>query len=277
VRCFFNRLARKFDKPVERRTTDQLGNPVSFSYPPSRIVSLVPSQTELLFDLGLENQIIGVTTFCAHPQEARANKAIVGGTKKFDIQKIINLKPHLVVGNKEENSQELISSLKEQVPVWISDIRSLSDAISMILSLGALTDRVEKAERITSQITENFSRCPLLQSSASALYLIWRKPWMAAGNDTFIHAMLNTIGFTNCLADQPRYPVLSNEMLAGLRPDYIFLSSEPFPFREKHVSELLKISPSSTVWLVDGEMFSWYGSRLIKSVEYFRTLLSIHG
>lgn len=262
---------------MERHVIDQQGSSVSFQFPPSRIVSLVPSQTELLFDLGLHDQITGITKFCVHPPGARKYKTIVGGTKRFDVQKIVQLDPHLVVANKEENDRERIESLREKVPVWVSDISSLKQAILMIRSVGSTTDREEEAERIISRIGEAFSECPLMASSPTALYLIWRRPWMAAGSGTFIHSMLGEIGLLNAVADKPRYPILDIETLARLNPEHILLSSEPFPFRGKHVGELQEICPSSRIHLVDGEMFSWYGSRLIKAVTYFKSLPFING
>jgi ABC-type Fe3+-hydroxamate transport system substrate-binding protein len=254
-----------------RSFSDQLGNEVSFQYPPKRIISLVPSQTELLADLGLEQQVVGITKFCVHPLNWLRTKTIVGGTKNFQFDTIDALKPDLIIGNKEENYIEGITRLKQKYPVWLSDIVTLDDAYTMIKSLGEMTDTQNKASQITHEIALVLSSAKKCLAQ-SVLYLIWRQPWMAAGSRTFIDSMLTNLNLKNVLADFPRYPELSAEQLAALRPHLILLSSEPYPFREKHIKELKAISPSSQVILVDGEMFSWYGSRLLKTADYFNRL-----
>ena len=251
---------------------DQLGNEVSYQYPPKRIISLVPSQTELLADLGLEHQVVGITKFCVHPSQWRRTKTIIGGTKNFQFDIIDALKPDLIIGNKEENYIDGITRLKQRYPVWLSDVLTLHDAYSMITSLGAMTDTETQANLIAYDIEERM-RTVAKKSAQSILYLIWRKPWMAAGSGTFIDSMLNMLNLKNAMANFPRYPELSAEQIAFLKPDLIFLSSEPYPFREKHIDELRQINESARVILVDGEMFSWYGSRLLKAAEYFNRLV----
>ncbi|HEX6892437.1 MAG TPA: helical backbone metal receptor [Chryseolinea sp.] len=250
---------------------DQLGNEVTYQYPPKRIISLVPSQTELLADLGLEQQIVGITRFCVHPSGWRRTKTIIGGTKNFQFDTIDALKPDLIIGNKEENYFEGIKRLKQKYPVWLSNIVTLHDAYTMINSLGAMTGKEHKASQITEEIASRISALKK-NSAQSVLYLIWKEPWMAAGRETFIDSMLTTLNLKNVLADFSRYPELSAEQIAALKPHLIFLSSEPYPFREKHMEELKAISPSSQIVFVDGEMFSWYGSRLLKAAEYFNRL-----
>jgi ABC-type Fe3+-hydroxamate transport system substrate-binding protein len=250
---------------------DQLGDQVSYQYPPKRIISLVPSQTELLADLGLEQQVVGITRFCVHPSGWRKTKTIIGGTKNFQFDTIDALQPDLIIGNKEENYFDGIMRLKQTYPVWLSNIVTLPDAYSMIKSLGAMTGAESKAIQITEEIASRLSVVKR-NSAQSVLYLIWREPWMAAGSETFIDSMLTILNLKNILADFSRYPELSSEQIAALKPQFIFLSSEPYPFREKHLKELKFISPSSQIHLIDGEMFSWYGSRLLKAVEYFNRL-----
>lgn len=250
---------------------DQLNNQISISYPPQRIVSLVPSQTELLADLGLEQQVIGITKFCTHPSNWAQTKTIVGGTKNFKFEVIDELKPDIIIGNKEENYVEGIAQLRKNYPVWLSDVVTLADAYSMISSLGEITNTIAKADYIRNQIGERFHSVKK-RAPNSVLYLIWKKPWMAAASGTFINSMLSMLNLKNAIGNFQRYPQLSEEQIMNLKPDFIFLSSEPYPFREKHVEELTKISPCSRVLLVDGEMFSWYGSRLLKAPEYFNRL-----
>ena len=237
----------------------------------SRIVSLVPSQTELLVDLGLRDKLVGITKFCVHPKELRKEVQLIGGTKNVKVSLVESLKPDLVIGNKEENSQGDIEALEQLLPTWMSDIFNLEDALEMIRRVGAITGTSEKAAEIVSGIQTNFATLESLKSSGkSVLYLIWKNPYIAAGPDTFIDAMLTTLGFRNVM-QETRYPEVK---LEAINPDLIFLSSEPFPFKEKHMEELREQFPESQVVLVDGEYFSWYGSRLIGAPAYFAKLLN---
>jgi ABC-type Fe3+-hydroxamate transport system substrate-binding protein len=250
---------------------DQLKNKISIAETPQRIVSLVPSQTELLFDLGLDSEVVGITKYCVHPTHWLKSKAIIGGTKNFDFEIIYSLNPDLIIGNKEENYREGIEVLGKDYPVWISDIITLEDAFEMIGRVGILTNRSYKSELLNGEIKIEFEKLRTCSPKA-ALYMIWRKPWMAAAADTFIDTMLNRIGLRNCLQDKSRYPQLTSEDITKLNPEMILLSSEPFPFSEKHIAELQQLCPASQIVLVDGEMFSWYGSRLRYVPQYFATL-----
>lgn len=250
---------------------DQLKNQITVSFPPRRIISLVPSQTELLADLGLGDQIVGITKFCIHPEEWQKTKAIVGGTKKFDFDKIASLQPDLIIGNKEENYQAGIEQLKELYPVWMSDIVTVESALEMIQQIGLLTGKDKRATEIVNQIKESFSGVEKFVPQR-VLYLIWRNPWMAAASGTFIHELLTLAGFQNCLTSNSRYPELREEAMKTLNPELVLLSSEPYPFQLKHIDEIQKIFPQAKVMLVDGEMFSWYGSRLIKFPSYLQTI-----
>lgn len=254
--------------------TDHIGRSVNVPDTPRRIISLVPSQTELLHDLGLGDRVVGITKFCIHPEEWFRSKARVGGTKKVDLEKVRALKPDLIIGNKEENTQADIEALAREFPVWISDIRTLDDALDMVRRIGALTGTGARAEAIAQRIADGFADLKPLASPLSVAYLIWRDPWMAAGAGTFIDDMLRRCGFTNACAALPgRYPELTPAQLAAADPDILLLSSEPYPFRELHVSELNMICPGVPVHLVDGEAFSWYGTRLLGSPAYFQRLI----
>ena len=274
--------------------TDQIDQKITLTnWPPRRIVSLVPSQTEFLADLGLEDTVVGITKFCIHPAKWFQQKQRVGGTKTIDFQKIDALKPDLIIGNKEENEQGQIELLSRKFPVWMSDISTLDHALDMMRSLGAMTGKEERATTLISAIEQNFkdhlSLLPAIANASSvnvlrmnaeagttyhsnAAYLIWRKPYMAAASGTFIDDMLHRAGFTNAFADLSRYPEISPEQLVNARPAVIFLSSEPYPFSEKHMSALREICPEASVQLVDGELFSWYGSRLLQAPAYFAAL-----
>jgi ABC-type Fe3+-hydroxamate transport system substrate-binding protein len=249
---------------------DQLNSTILLDSKPKRIVSLVPSQTEFLFDIGLEDQVVGITKFCIHPSHWLKTKTIVGGTKNVDIEKVRSLKPDLIIGNKEENTKEDIEALREMSPVWMSDIFNLEDALKMMGSIGEIVGKHEETKEIVDNIKGQFDSFKPDNFKLSVLYLIWRKPYIGVAKDTFIDDMLKRCGFKNILADQTRYPILGN--LSELHPDVLFLSSEPYPFKEKHIQELHEIFPNAKIKLVDGEMFSWYGSRLSESVDYFKWL-----
>lgn len=255
--------------------TDQLHRSIEFpGWPPRRIVSLVPSQTELLADLGLENEVVGITKFCVRPREWFETKPRIGGTKTLNFEKIEALKPDLIIGNKEENEQAQIEQLAEKYSLWMSDVNTLNDAYDMIGRVGELVGKAAEAKNLIEKIKSTFA----VQSPASNIqrpkvaYFIWRKPYMAAGGGTFIDEMLRVAGFENVFSHKNRYPEISPEELAEAKPEVILLSSEPYPFSEKHFGPLQEICPRARIQLVDGEMFSWYGSRLIHSAIYFQKL-----
>lgn len=254
-----------------KTTTDQLGHTLQISFPPKRIISLVPSQTELLYDLGLDAEVIGITKFCVHPPAWRTTKTIIGGTKKFNFEAIDQLKPDLIIGNKEENYKEGIEALQQNYPVWMSDIVTLADAMAMMKSVGEITGKPEQAKAIVNTVKSSLRNLPV-PSLKRVLYLIWRNPLMGVATNTFIHEMLTIAGFENCLKEHNRYPELSVADLAALNPDLVFLSSEPYPFSEKHVEEIQSLLPQAGIFLVDGEMFSWYGSRMRFFANYLATL-----
>lgn len=251
---------------------DQLNRRIELLTPAQRIISLVPSQTELLFDLGLNEEVVGITKFCVHPPAWRKEKTIVGGTKNLRMEVIDQLQPDLILANKEENQEAHIRLLEKKYPVWVSDIPTIQDALQMIEAVGHMTNREEQAAALLREIGQR--RQTFLSPETkkrSAVYLIWREPWMAAGKETYIHEMLEAAGFTNVINDT-RYPTLSAKKIRELQPEYVLLSSEPYPFSEVHMSEIQALLPQSKIILVDGEMFSWYGSRMLHCWEYFKSL-----
>jgi len=255
--------------------TDQLGRTLELpNHPPKRIVSLVPSQTELLYDLGLADEVVGITKFCVHPEPWFRSKTRVGGTKNIHLDRVRALEPDLILGNKEENIKQKIERLAADCPVWISDVHTLADALAMIRDVGKLVGREKRGRSLAADIHRAFQQLPRVPETGKprVAYLIWDRPLMAAGGDTFIHHMLSEAGYRNVFAEKERYPACSEEELAGARPALIFLSSEPFPFAEKHIRRFKQLCPKAVILLVDGEIFSWYGSRLLKAPAYFRTL-----
>jgi ABC-type Fe3+-hydroxamate transport system substrate-binding protein len=252
--------------------TDQTGREIELHGIPRRIISLVPSQTELLYDLGLDEKVAGITRFCVHPAHWFRNKTRIGGTKQLHIDKIRQLKPDLILANKEENLQEEVEDLARDIPVWVSDVGNLEDAFEMILGIGIMTAKEAEAEKINTRIRSGFSMLYTGPRKPRTAYLIWREPYMTIGGDTFIHDMVHRAGFENIFGQQSRYPEMD---LPGLREkdcELVLLSSEPYPFRQKHVEEIGSQLPGIKILLVDGEMFSWYGSRLIKAPAYFSEL-----
>ncbi|HTA62746.1 MAG TPA: helical backbone metal receptor [Bacteroidia bacterium] len=259
-------------------TTDQLNRAIEFNFPPKRIISLVPSQSELLWYLGLKEELIGITKFCIHPSEMFHSVKRIGGTKTVKLEEIQKLSPDLIIANKEENQQEQIEELCKHYPVYISDIYNVDDALQMIEQVGLITDRKNKSEELVNIIKEKYNFFKNKNSKSNiekrVAYLIWKNPYMAAGSSTFITNILNECGFINAFAaHKNRYPKIEVEDLKKQNLDYVFLSSEPYPFKEKHIQELKLYLPDVKIILVDGEMFSWYGSRLLYAFDYFDQLL----
>jgi ABC-type Fe3+-hydroxamate transport system substrate-binding protein len=251
--------------------TDQLQETMHLTGKPGRIISVVPSQTELLYSLGLENEVIGITKFCVHPEVWYHSKTRVGGTKNLNLPLIASLKPDLIIANKEENIKEQITELKKICPVWVSDVNNLSDALEMIKLLGTITGKNEKALDVSNAIECSFK--DLIYNGKDlipAAYLIWRNPYMVAGGNTFINNMLGYCGLQNLYGSISRYPEIELSELKKLSTPLILLSSEPYSFSIEHIAEIQQEIPDAKVLLADGEMFSWYGSRLLLAAAYFR-------
>ena len=256
----------------------KISNPNELNYVPKRIVSLVPSQTELLYSLGLDEEVVGITKFCVHPKQWFNMKTRIGGTKNLNMEKIIALSPDLIIANKEENIKESVEELSEIFPVWISDIANLRDSIKMIKDISQLVGKEQDGLSLSYEIDQLFRSLETNFKSRNHLqvntcYLIWKDPYMTIGGDTFINDMLEKAGFKNVFADRFRYPEINIEDIRQLNCDVIMLSSEPFPFTQLHINELAVLLPEAKIVLVDGEMFSWYGSRLLRAPAYFKTLL----
>ena len=251
---------------------------IPLNHTPQRIISLVPSQTEWLFDLGLGDRIIGITKFCVHPDDLIKTKEIIGGTKNINIEKIISLKPDLIIANKEENVKDQVEALQKYSPVYVSDVNNYEDACVMMLQIGLLNGRGMIAEAWLREMDDKFSKLLTQIEISSALnfktaYLIWRKPYMAASGGTFISDMLKRCGLQNVFSHLTRYPEITVKDLQNSHCQLLLLSSEPYPFQQKHMQELQSHLPNTRILLVDGEMFSWYGSRLLQAPAYFMELI----
>jgi ABC-type Fe3+-hydroxamate transport system substrate-binding protein len=237
-----------------------------------RIISSVPSQSELLYDLGLRTELIGITKFCIHPNEMFTTIKRVGGTKNLDLDVIRELKPDLIIANKEENEKVQIETLQKEFNVHVTEIYTLEDSYKMIEEVGEMVGKKEKALEMVGNIKKQFSTLSTPAVRKKVLYLIWKNPYMAAGKNTIIDNLLEHAGYENCLS-KSRYPELTLAEIEKLNPELIFLSSEPYPFKQKHIQEFSTLINTNAL-VVDGEMFSWYGSRLLKAPNYFRLLQS---
>jgi len=256
---------------------DQIGISHTFIYTPKRIVSLVPSQTELLHDLGLEESIVGITKFCVHPFHFKSVKKIIGGTKKIHFEKIRLLQPDIIIANKEENTKEIVEELSKICPVWVTDIITLEDNLKMIEDFGQLFNKRTEDQKWMDKINfgyHDFQQFIKDKPIQKAAYFIWANPYMVAGNNTFINEMMKLNRFENIYANrEERYPeVIIQKMRIQGDPDLVFLSSEPFPFSDEHAFELGRFTHHAKTVFVDGEMFSWYGSRVLKAFSYFKKL-----
>lgn len=233
---------------------------------PKSIVSLVPSLTELLFELGLEDHISGRTRFCIHPENSVNSVPIVGGTKNPNLDKIYDIKPDLVIANREENRKEDVAELSQAFDVLVTDIQSIEDAILAIYDIGSRCGAGEEADVMIKNIRAKLDAVPD-EPIQSVAYFIWRNPWMTVGHDTYIHSVLTHWKLENVYGDQKRYPKTSLNELEQKAPELILLSSEPYPFKESHCEIVQEACPGSRVLMVDGEWFSWYGSRMMKAFE----------
>jgi iron complex transport system substrate-binding protein len=258
--------------------TDQLNVSHTFEKTPERIISLVPSQTELLYDLGLEENIIGITKFCNHPYHLKSTKAIVGGTKQVKYDKIKGLNPDIIICNKEENTLEIVEELRKICSVWVTNIITIEDNLQMIHDFGQLFNKRTEAQNCidkTNYAYQDFKNFMVEKTVKKAAYFIWKNPYMVAGSNNFINEMLKLNKFENIYQNKGRYPEVElKKMRLEGDPDIVFLSSEPYPFKDEDAFEIGRFTHHAKTVFVDGEMFSWYGSRLIKAFQYFKELHS---
>lgn len=256
--------------------TDSLNRAIDLPKTPKRIVCLVPSLTELLHDMGLERQIVGITKFCVHPVNYLSTKTLVGGTKKVKFQVIRDLQPDFILCSKEENTEEIVLELERMAPVYVSDVNSFDDAIDLIKELGLILNKRTQSEHIVDKIKfrlkafqKNIKDSPIIKVA----YFIWANPWMVAGNNTFINDMLRICRFENIYASKERYPEISiDNMPLREKRDVLLFSSEPYDFSDEEVYEVLQENGKILTVFVDGQYFSWYGSRLIKAFEHFKQI-----
>ncbi|HSB67925.1 MAG TPA: cobalamin-binding protein [Candidatus Methylomirabilis sp.] len=261
---------------------DAFGRPFELMSPGRRIVSLVPSITETLFELGAGDQVVGVTKFCTEPPDGVRTKTRVGGPKTPRHDAIRDLAPDLVIANVEENRRADVETLRAAgLPVFVTFPRSVREGIQLIRDLGVLTDRGQRAEALCASCERAVAEIADTQDGRSRVRVfcpIWRRPYMTINADTYVHDVLRTCGGENVFGDRPdRYPVVSLAEMAAMRPDMVLLPDEPFPFDQEHLEDFRDLADVPAVSadrlrLVDGKILSWYGSRIPQSL---RTLLDI--
>lgn len=253
--------------------TDARDREIALDPPPRRIVSLVPSQTELLASLGLDEAVVGITRFCERPEDWRDRKPIVGGTKQVDIDTVRDLAPDLILANHEENTAEDVAALEEIAPVFVTEVKTVPEACDMIRTVGTLTGTSDQTSTLVGKIISRFKALPGVEP-LRAVYFIWREPYMTVGGDTFIHDVMQRAGFENAFGDRTRYPEVSLDDLADRDLDVVLCATEPFPFHQKDTftADIDAALPDTPIEIVDGQAFSWYGSRLLDAPAYLQDL-----
>jgi len=259
---------------TKKTILDQMGRKIEINENPSRIVSLVPSLTELLYFYSMDDQIKGVTEYCAFPAEKTQKVAKVGGPKTLNIELIRELNPDLIIASKEENTKKQVEALEKEFPVWISDVCSLEDAYKMIEKIGHICNKKDLAQNLSSNIEKSMELLHY-KSNIKVAYLIWENPYMTAGKNTLINDIINKLGFNNVFEHYNRYPRITSKEISESKADFILLPSEPYHFTASHMDKFKKLCPQSKILLVNGQFFSWYGNRLLLAVNYFKTIANV--
>jgi ABC-type Fe3+-hydroxamate transport system substrate-binding protein len=226
-----------------------------------------------LADLSLDDRVVGITRFCERPKAWHASKPFVGGTKNVNVDAVRELDPDLVLANHEENVRADVEAIDAFAPTFVTDVRNVEDACRMIRVVGRLTHTTDCARELSARIEEQMEALEV-STPKRAVYLIWRDPFMTVGGDTFIHDVMTRGGFVNPFGDHTRYPEVSLETIVDAEPDVVLCSSEPFPFHQKDrfTADLRDAMGATPVRIVDGQVFSWYGSRLLSTSRALRRL-----
>lgn len=244
---------------------DLLGRTFDFLTPPKRVVSLVPSLTETLFDLGAGDAVAGVTDFCIFPEGLDLPR--VGGTKNPHIDEIRALAPDLVYMNLEENLERHAKQIEAFAPVFVTEPKTVDDVADLITTLGAIHQRAETAQ----ELNDSLNRERVTVASFSFAVPIWKNPWMWCGGDTYVSNLVESIGGRNVLRDLERYPSLSLDDVLAHKPDIVFLPDEPYLFTSANAAE---IEEPRVVGPFPGHLFTWHGTRTIQGLRFLRTAFS---
>ena len=263
--------------------TDAFGKPFELAEPARRIISLIPSITEIFFSLGVGDRVVGVTKFCTQPPDGVKSKPKVGGQKNPRLDAIIDLKPDLVVANVEENRKEDVEAMwATGLKVLVTYPRTVREGIQLIRDLGLLAGRSDCAETIAVRCETALAEVERGAAGRARVRVfcpIWRKPYMTINGDTFVDDMLRTCGGENIFRDRPqRYPTVTLEEMAALRPDLVLLPDEPYPFGEKHLTDFqgfpeVPAVRTGRLRLVDGKVLCWYGPRIAGSLRTLGKIL----
>ena len=266
---------------------DASGALVALPARPSRIVSLVPSVTELLFALGLEERIAGVTIFCSEPRDRVAKKTKVGREKDPDPARIQALAPDLVIANIEENRRDVVDALRAAgVPVWVTFPRTVAQGIALVRELGDLTDTAPVARALAESLEAAHARVTARiggRARARVFCPIWRGPYMTINGDTYVNDVLRTCGGANVFAGSAdRYPTITLEDVRAAEPDVILLPDEPYRFRAAHLADFTPLTDvpavrTGRIHLVDGKLLSWYGPRIAEALDRLPALFFTDG
>ncbi len=254
---------------------DPCGRIVTIHHPAQRVISLVPSLTETLYGLGAGQQVVGVSNFCTHPPESVKNVPKVGGQKNPDFSKITELQPDLLLLNREENRKEDCERLSAHFPVYVSDVRRVTDVPEMIRDIGRLTDRGSAAEVLAGKIEQAVIHTALdhiPKHCIRVVTLIWHSPLMTANGDTYLSDWLRRAGAANVFQDAAeRYPKVTIEQIVEMRPEVIFFPSEPHQWTDEEIKSTMKKIETSG-WtaepvVIDGAAITWYGTRTLTSLQ----------
>jgi ABC-type Fe3+-hydroxamate transport system substrate-binding protein len=249
---------------------------------PNRIVSLVPSLTEALFAFGVGERVVGRTRYCLWPPRAVGKVPTVGGTKKADVRRVLELEPDLVVAVKEENTRENINELEEAgVRVFVGAPENVAEAITMLRELAGTIESpragavLHPIERVYGRLREGAAQSERHRVFAA----IWKNPYMSVGSDTYVHDVLKTCGGENVCGDMARYPVVTLEEIEALQPEIILLPDEPYPFSAEDLPGFYALdvpaARSDRIHLVDGKLLTWYGPRMASSLVQLAALLRV--
>lgn len=244
---------------------DVLGREHSLDHP-RRVVSLVPSLTETLFDFGAGDDVAGITDFCIFPPGV--DRPRIGGTKTPKIEAIRALRPDLVYMNVEENLPRHADEIERFAPVFATEPKSVDDVASLIATLAAIHGRVERG----AQLAADLSRARDAAAGAAFTFAcaIWKKPWMWCGGDTYVSDLITCAGGRNVVGDRLRYPAADLAEVTALRPEVIFLPDEPYLFTADDARE---IEGAKVIGPFAGHLFTWHGTRTIRGLEFLRTAL----
>lgn len=253
------------------RVVDGIARQVELPAPPRRIVSLVPSTTETLFALGVGDRLVGRTRYCVHPARELADVPEVGGTKSPRLAELAALRPDLVLANEEENKPALWPRLELLAPLYVAYPRTVDEALHDLRTTARLVGAEARGDELVATCQAARAELARVRRPFTYAYLIWKDPWMAVGPDTFVASMLAEVGGRCALNTDERYPRLELDALVAADPDVVYLSSEPYAFTAEHAAELGRLAERAR--LVDGELCSWHGARMVRALPYLAELL----